>query len=288
VPFHEIWRLSQSRAGMAADPRFEGAIVLIGSTASSLFDVKATPISSIHPGVHVLANAIDNVKNGHFLHEPPQSVKFITVWVCLLLMGLASARMKTQVLRWSVLVIPGVLLAVSFISLHVGDWFVDLSGPASHALLFFTAMSVYQNWRLNHFAQAQPMVESLRAQGQDSLLKAYVVMTYAEEKARPQRLITHAAASGSQVAVVQSGWYGEVIGDQSGPACVLLVGQSADALHASIQKLLAAEAPFVSRSDVSNIDVFSSHALFTTAQESNQTLWHALAKALAKWENHQN
>ena len=288
VPFHEIWRLSQSRAGMAADPRFEGAIVLIGSTASSLFDVKATPISTIHPGVHVLANAIDNVKHGRFLHEPPHSVKFITVWVCLLLMGLASSRMKAQVLRWSVLLIPGVLLAVSFVSLHVGDWFIDLSGPASHALLFFTAMSVYQNWRLNHFAQAQPMVELQRSEGQGPLFKACVVMAYAAENVKPQRLITHAAASGAQVAVVQSGWYGEVIGDQSGPACVLLVGHSAEALSQSIQKLLAAEAAFVTRSDVSSIDMFSDHALFATAQESNQVLWHALAKALAKWENHQN
>jgi CHASE2 domain-containing sensor protein len=279
VPFHEIWRLSQSRAGMASDARFDGAIVLIGSTASSLFDVKATPISSIHPGVHVLANAIDNLKNGRFLDELPHGFKFVTVWTCLLLMGLASARMKTQVLRWSVLLIPSVLLGISYMSLHFGHWFIDLSGPASHALLFFTVMSVYQNWRLNHFADVAPMLQSVAIH--QPQFKACVVTAYAPDQAKPQRLITHAAATPSQVAVVQAGWYGEVIGDQSGPSCVMLVNANAETLAASIQQLLADESPFLKAQYVSAIEPLEA------SHDGPHALWHEVAKALLKWENHQ-
>jgi CHASE2 domain-containing sensor protein len=287
VPFHEIWRLSQSREGMAADPRFAGAIVLIGSTASSLFDVKATPISSIHPGVHVLANAIDNVKNGNFIQELHHDFKFVTVWTCLLLMGLASSRMKTQVLRWSVLVIPTLLLAISYLSLHISHWFVDLSGPASHALLFFSVMSVYQNWRLNHFAEARPMLESQLAQGKQPLYQACVVASYGPENIKPQRLITHAATSGSPVAVVQAGWYGEFVGDQSGPSCVLLVNHNTHALADSIQQLLEKETPFILRHDVSDITPVDARIDFSSKDDS-QVLWRAVAKALLKWENLQN
>jgi adenylate cyclase len=287
VPFREIWRLSQSREGLAADPRFEGAVVLIGSTASSLFDVKATPISSIHPGVHVLANVIDNIKHGHFIQELPHGFKFFSVWTCLFLMGIASGRMKTQVLRWSVLVIPTILLAISYLSLHISDWFVDLSGSASHALLFFSVMSVYQNWRLNHFAETRPMVESLLGQTSAPLYAACWVASYAPDHIKPQRLITHAAASGSQVAVVQAGWYGEFVGDQSGPSCVLLVNHNKDALTHSLQALIKKETPFFLNHDVSEITQLHPDNI-SASHEDSQRLWGAVAKALIKWENLQN
>ena len=288
VPFHEIWQLSQSRAGLAADPRFEGSIVLIGSTASSLFDVKATPISTIHPGVHVLANAIDNLKNGQFLHELPQAFKFITIWVCLLLMGLASARMKTHVLRWSVLLIPGVLLGLSFMSLHLSHWFIDLSGSASHALLFFTVMSVYQTWRINHFAEAAPLIKSLVSLDATPKHVAFVVMTYAPHDAKPQRLISHAAGCDSDVAVVQAGWYGEFIGDQSGPACIMLVNSNVQALTQSIEQLLNAEASYCQQYSVSDITQLDHSTGFLDPVSSAKCLWAEVAKALVKWENNKN
>jgi hypothetical protein len=179
------------------------------------------------------------------------------------------------------------LLAISYLSLHVSDWFVDLSGPASHALLFFSVMSVYQNWRLNHFAEARPMLESQLVQGKQPLYQACVVASYAPENIKPQRLITHAATSGSPVAVVQAGWYGEFVGDQSGPSCVLLVNHNTHALADSIQQLLEKETPFVLRHDVSDITPVDAHIDFSSKDDS-QVLWRAVAKALLKWENLQN
>jgi CHASE2 domain-containing sensor protein len=287
VPFHEVWRLSQTRAGLAADQRFDGAIVVIGATASSLFDVKASPITSIHPGVHVLANVIDNLKNGHFLRELPHSFKFFTVWTCLLLMGLASSRMKPHILRWSVLIIPALLLAVSYASLHVGHWYIDLSGSASHALLFFTAMSVHQNWRLNHFAELKPMIESQLAKGSNTLYKACIVTAYAPKNVKPQRLINHAANCGSQAAVVQAGWFGELIGVHSGPSCVLLVDHNKHSLESAIQKILSSESSFLTHSYLSEITPWDSDHDFSD-KDSTQILWREVAKALIKWENDQN
>jgi adenylate cyclase len=287
VPFHEVWRLSQSRAGLVADERFNGAIVVIGATASSLFDVKATPISSIHPGVHVLANAIDNLKNGHFLQELPHSFKFFTIWTCLLLMGLASSRMKPHVLRWSVLLIPALLLAVSYLSLHVTDWFIDLSGSASHALLFFTVMSVYQNWRMNHFAELRPLIDAEIAKRTDTLYKACIVMAYAAKNIKPQRLINHAASCGSPVTIVQAGWYGELIGVHSGPSCVLLVNHSTHDLEKSIQTVLSKESVFLKHHSVSAISPWESDTDLSDIN-SPHILWNEVAKALLKWENDQN
>ena len=44
-------------------------IVVIGVGATGLHDIRATSIDSLHPGVDILATAIDNLKNGNYLRE---------------------------------------------------------------------------------------------------------------------------------------------------------------------------------------------------------------------------
>ena len=47
-----------------------GAIVLVGTTAPGLFDLRATPVNEIYPGVEVHANLIAAMLDQRFLHEP--------------------------------------------------------------------------------------------------------------------------------------------------------------------------------------------------------------------------
>lgn len=49
---------------------FDGKVVLIGTTAAGLFDLRAIPYDSVYPGVEVHANIIDNIITGDFLHLP--------------------------------------------------------------------------------------------------------------------------------------------------------------------------------------------------------------------------
>ncbi len=48
-----------------------GKIVIIGSTATGLHDIRATPVSSLYPGVAILATAFDNLKNQRYMHVAP-------------------------------------------------------------------------------------------------------------------------------------------------------------------------------------------------------------------------
>ncbi len=47
--------------------QLSGKIVLIGATASGLFDARSTPLNDNLPGVYMLATAVDNLKNETFL-----------------------------------------------------------------------------------------------------------------------------------------------------------------------------------------------------------------------------
>ena len=58
---------------------FTGKIVIIGSTAPSLFDIKATPMNRMHPGVEILATAIDNFKHGDALRYPEGRVWYLLI-----------------------------------------------------------------------------------------------------------------------------------------------------------------------------------------------------------------
>ncbi len=62
----------QSRRKPLRDPHeLTGKIVVIGTTASGLHDIRATPVSSQYPGVEILATALDNLKNQRYLHAAP-------------------------------------------------------------------------------------------------------------------------------------------------------------------------------------------------------------------------
>ncbi|MES2150440.1 MAG: adenylate/guanylate cyclase domain-containing protein [Pseudomonadota bacterium] len=46
-------------------------ILIIGTDANGLNDLRATPVDSLYPGVQILATAIDNLKNGRTMRSPP-------------------------------------------------------------------------------------------------------------------------------------------------------------------------------------------------------------------------
>jgi adenylate cyclase len=157
VSFSDIWQLSQSQKGLQKDVRFENAIVLVGSTATSLFDVKVTPVDTTHPGVMILANVIDNLKNHSFLHIASKWAQLLVAWLGLALVVWASTQIREDHIKWAAAAAPALFLAIGFASLHSGsNLYWDLSQSASNALLFFTVWGVYLNWRskfLGRFVQ---------------------------------------------------------------------------------------------------------------------------------------
>ena len=151
IPFHKVWQLSQSKAGQAIDKRFKDKIIIIGATATSLFDVKSTPIAALHPGVGVLATAIDNVKNGNYTLQIPRYVELIFTLLALCVMYLASSRLSLKQIKWAILVAPTLLMGISFASLQWGNWYVDLASAASQAFVFFGLIGTARSKRQNYW-----------------------------------------------------------------------------------------------------------------------------------------
>ena len=143
--FSDVYLDMTAKAPKRPQNEFTGKIVIIGSTAPSLFDLKATAMAKTHPGVEILATAIDNVKNGDYLRFWRGTLPYLAM--SLLLVWLTAAAFYRDVDRDrfnSIFSSSQVaLLAVSYVGINLTDTYVDLTGPVTWAIGYFSIAKVY-------------------------------------------------------------------------------------------------------------------------------------------------
>ncbi|ADR34753.1 adenylate/guanylate cyclase with Chase sensor [Sulfuricurvum kujiense DSM 16994] len=88
----------------------EGKIVLLGTSAAGLLDLRSTPFDSAYPGVEVHANVMDNIINQTFIAQPiwAVGVDIVTILV-------------VPFLIFAILLLPGAMASfAAFIALNAG------------------------------------------------------------------------------------------------------------------------------------------------------------------------
>jgi adenylate cyclase len=94
---------------------FAGKIVIIGTAATGLQDLRVTPIDSLHPGAEILGTALENLKNGRSMREAhrawPAAIGIALVF--LLFLGF-RARLDMRVLGVSLALASGAILYASY------------------------------------------------------------------------------------------------------------------------------------------------------------------------------
>ncbi len=71
---------------------FRGKVVLIGTAATGLQDLRVTPIESLHPGVEILATALDNLKSGRSMRRAPAWMPAGVAFLLIVALAAAFAR----------------------------------------------------------------------------------------------------------------------------------------------------------------------------------------------------
>jgi adenylate cyclase len=145
VGFSDVFDDMLSKHKRRPPNEFTDKIVLIGSTAPSLFDVKPTPMSRLHPGVEILATAIDNLKRGDYLRYPEGRI-LTPLLSALIVWGTAWAFYR-EAGRGKIDRLFGasqfILLGVSFASINLTTTYINLTGPVTVGLAYFTLARVY-------------------------------------------------------------------------------------------------------------------------------------------------
>jgi adenylate cyclase len=143
-------------AGAVPAGKLEGRIVLIGSSAPGLLDLRATPLNAAVPGVEIIAQTIEHILSGRTLTRPDYALaleQFILV-----LFGVMIALVLAKVSARA----AGLLGSIAIVSLLAGGWLayeylgllLDPLYPAL-ALLLFLAVATFYVYRQVELQRAE-------------------------------------------------------------------------------------------------------------------------------------
>jgi adenylate cyclase len=143
--FSDVYTDMASKVKKRDPNEFTNKIVIIGSTAPSLFDIKATAMAKEFPGVEILATAIDNVKHTDYLNVwrgkmPYILMSFLLIWLTAFAFYRNVDRDKvTKVFSSSQIT----LLGLSYIVLNLFNTYLDITGPITWAIMYFSVAKIY-------------------------------------------------------------------------------------------------------------------------------------------------
>jgi adenylate cyclase len=145
VSFSDVYLDMLNKDRKRPQDEFAGKIVIIGSTAPSLFDIKATSMAKQFPGVEILATAIDNVKHGDFIRVP-HSRWPVLLAALIILWGTAFAFFKdveadrfAKIFGFSQIG----LLVISYLTINFTNFYFNLAGPVFIAFVYFSIAKLY-------------------------------------------------------------------------------------------------------------------------------------------------
>ena len=145
VSFSDVFADFSNQARTRPPDEFKDKIVIIGSTAPSLFDLKPTPLSRMHPGVEILATAVDNFKHGDYLRFPEARVPYLLL--SLLMVWLTALGFYGGAHRGKIDSLFGasqfILVGISYASINFTNTYINLTGPVAIGLAYFTLARIY-------------------------------------------------------------------------------------------------------------------------------------------------
>jgi CHASE2 domain-containing sensor protein len=160
VSFADVYADLQKERPVRPADEFAGKIVIIGSTAPSLFDIKATAVSRQFPGVEILATAIDNLRRGDWLRVPQARLPYLLVTLAILWAtawafyrhGASSKLDRFYGLS------QFLLIGIAYAAINLANLYINLTGPVMFGFAYYSLARYYA------FATARALDDSVVAQ----------------------------------------------------------------------------------------------------------------------------
>ena len=143
VPYAEIYLDALRQHPLRPRDEFTDKIVVIGTAAPGLMDLRVTPLGSTYPGVETLATAIDNLDRGDWLHEVPRPYMLPLAFLILAALTAGFVRNVSAIrLGFALAGLTLAGIATVWIALQSGI-FVPLFGPLAIGwTLYLTATGI--------------------------------------------------------------------------------------------------------------------------------------------------
>jgi len=128
------------------DPaELKGKIVLVGTTAPGLLDLRATPVDPVYPGVEVHANMISGMLDGDIKQRPPfvLGAEFVLLLASGLAMGLALPLLNPLTSTLTTLLVLVAVLATNVMVFQHGHLVLPLASGLVMILVLFMLNMAY-------------------------------------------------------------------------------------------------------------------------------------------------
>jgi CHASE2 domain-containing sensor protein len=164
--FSDVYFDMLSKQKQRAQDEFRDKVVLIGSTAAGLADIKPTSMARQFPGVEILATAIDNLRRDDHIRVPVSRWPYLLVALAILWgTGFAFYRNVEPDLFARVFGLSQIgLLVLSYLSINFTNFFFNLTGPVFLGFVYFSIAKVYA-LATARALERNVVVESLRGSG---------------------------------------------------------------------------------------------------------------------------
>ncbi|WP_374347525.1 CHASE2 domain-containing protein [Chitinimonas sp.] len=137
ISYADLYQDAQREKPQRPANEFAGKVVLIGTAAPGLQDLRITPLASVYPAVDILATAIDNLRAGDWLNQPPRIVALPLVLLLLLVLTLAfRAGLNATRIALALLLFTALAWLAAWLALRQG-WLLPLFAPFAFAWGFF-------------------------------------------------------------------------------------------------------------------------------------------------------
>jgi len=138
VPAHEVL------SGKADPEKLKNKVVLVGTSAPGLLDLRSTPVQNIYPGVEVHANIISGILDDRIKHKPAWTVgyEFVLLVVIAVSMALLLPLVSPLLAAAGTAGLTGLVFAGTFIAWN-SNLILPLASPILLIVLMFMLHMTY-------------------------------------------------------------------------------------------------------------------------------------------------
>jgi CHASE2 domain-containing sensor protein len=172
---------------------FKDKIVFIGSSAVGLFDLRPTPVSTVHPGTEVLATALDNIMQGDYIRLSPLWLSaLLTAGFVMALAWMFAFQYNNRIADGAFFTLQILFGIFAFALIHFAPIYIDASAPITFGTAYFGLA------RLSLVSRERAQTELLREKLASSPLSVHIFWVRTESfsakrLAYVQRLVTRSA-----------------------------------------------------------------------------------------------
>jgi len=132
--------------GRLSPDLFKGKIVVIGATATGIYDLRVTPFSPVYPGVELHATVMDNILHRNFLEQSAWTtfIDICDIVVFGMIMGIAVPRVKAvHGILLSILLIGGFIAGNTLVFAKYNIW-LNMIYPVLTMITIYLIITVYR------------------------------------------------------------------------------------------------------------------------------------------------